>query len=586
MLREREALHERLAQLCGISRTAWNGRRATIVERVRRMRDHVNLARRKRLRAAAVNDRPRGEESAFDEVLRWARAAVTPIEVSQPMEPITVAEELDYHVLATDIPLAAIAAIEGQTNEFPGVRIIEQRARTYPKGLLAAHMIGYLASGGEGEGSNRTGRSGVEGQYEQALRGENGLMIEACDRSGRVITTRRSVEPGLGKDVLLTMDPQLQASAEELLADGLRRRFSSAAQASVSGGAVVVMHAQSGALLAAASAPSFDPAIFSRDQPKATAALLSDAAHPLLNRCVQMQIPPGSIFKLVSAIALLEAGLDPGETLCCRGYLHHPDAQRCAVFVRHGRGHGNVALRDALVESCNVFFFHHASRLDPNALLDSAASLGLGRATGIDLPGEASGSLGTAFKDTHPALRDAQATAIGQGRLLVTPLQIACLMGAIANGGYLVTPHVLNRVAAPDGGGQQAADGEAYDATAATGPRRIDALHQETMELLRAALADVVAAPDGTAHDVEHLTKVSLAGKTGTAEVGDTADHAWFAGYAPAERPSVVVVVALEHAGSGGSAAAPLASLLVERMRNLGYFSERRGRQIASMAAP
>ena len=184
---------------------------------------------------------------------------------------------------------------------------------------------------------------------------------------------------------------------------------------------------------------------------RAREALLADPAHPLFHRAIQMALPPGSVFKTVTAVALLEsAGLDPAATFYCQGYLKQPDRQRCAVYVRHGTGHGDVTLAEALAESCNVYFFHHAEKLPPQALVDWARRLGFGQPTGVDLPGEARGIVPTPDSirkleghGWHTA--DTQAMSVGQGSLTATPLQVVRMMAAVANGGLLVTPHVVRQ---------------------------------------------------------------------------------------------------------------------------------------------
>ena len=199
-------------------------------------------------------------------------------------------------------------------------------------------------------------------------------------------------EPVAGRDVTLTIDPRLQRTAEELLDSAVKRVALQSDRREPSGGAIVVIDVHNGEILAAASAPRFDPAAFAGDDSARREALLADPAHPLFHRAIQMALPPGSVFKTVTAVALLEsAGLDPAATFYCQGYLKQPDRQRCAVFVRHGTGHGDVTLAEALAESCNVYFFHHAEKLPPQALVDWARRLGFGQPTGIDLPGEARG---------------------------------------------------------------------------------------------------------------------------------------------------------------------------------------------------
>ena len=230
------------------------------------------------------------------------------------------------------------------------------------------------------------------------------------------------------------------------------------------------MDCRNGAILAMASAPGFDPNPFAGGENPDAAALLHDPAHPFFDRATRMAIPPGSVFKTVTAAALLEASAVRAEaTFDCRGYLHSPDQWRCAIYRRQGIGHGEVTLADALAESCNVYFFHHAGRLRPEVLVDWASRFGFGQPTGVDLPGEAAGCVGqsgacpstaeggcatgrmgqsaaiSSSPRPQPAwtAADTQLLAVGQGSLEATPLQVARMTAAVANGGNLVTPHVV-----------------------------------------------------------------------------------------------------------------------------------------------
>jgi penicillin-binding protein 2 len=250
---------------------------------------------------------------------------------------------------------------------------------------------------------------------------------------------------------------------------------------------------------------------------------------------------------------------------------------RCAIFKRLGIGHGAIDLSEALVQSCNVFFFHAAAELGPAPLVDWARRFGFGRPTNIDLPGEASGAVPNIMASATGAgwrLADTQALAIGQSSLTVTPLQVARFMAALANGGRLVTPHVAEGWGLGEAKSSETASTD--DELAIPPPQPIAGLTLSTLERLRGSLMRVVADKQGTAHDTVYTESVSIAGKTGTAETGaGRADHAWFAGYAPAESGRVAFAVVLEHAGDGASAAGPVARRLVEQMHELGYFHRR-----------
>jgi penicillin-binding protein 2 len=382
---------------------------------------------------------------------------------------------------------------------------------------------------------------------------------------------------------VLTIDPRLQRTAEELLDGALaRRRVETGCADPAGGGAVVVMDVQSGEIMAAATAPRFDPGLFAAGDSARRETLLHDPAHPLFDRVIQMALPPGSVFKTLTAIALLEAGgLDPDRTFNCRGYLQRPDRLRCAIFVRHGVGHGDVTLSDALAQSCNVYFFHHAGDLAPAALCDWAGRFGFGQPTGIDLPGESAATLPSPENirrlEGHAwRIGDSQGMAIGQGSLTATPLQVLRLMAAVANGGRLVVPRLLKdvktspRPLAGEGPGAKASSDDDPPCPTAP-PPTVAGLRPSTLATVREGLRRVVADPKGTAHGPVYLDSISIAGKTGTASVADDqVEHAWLAGYVPADEPRYALVVVLEHAGDAAPAAGPVVKRLVLRMQELG----------------
>ena len=269
-----------------------------------------------------------------------------------------------------------------------------------------------------------------------------------ADHSGHVVASYRPREPLPGRDVVLALDAALQRTAEELLQSARQRRAIAPAATQPAGGAIVVMDVHSGAIRAAASSPTFDPNLFAGGETEGLALLLADQGHPLFDRVCRMAIPPGSTFKVLTAAALLQsAAVGPHESFLCRGYLHRPDRQRCEIYVRQGVGHGEVTLADALAVSCNVYFFHFAGQMGPRPLVHWAERFGFGRLTGVDLPGEAAGTLpspenirqleGHAWRTV-----DTQSMAIGQGSLRATPLQVLRMIAAVANGGHLPTPHV------------------------------------------------------------------------------------------------------------------------------------------------
>ena len=609
VLRERSAMHEQLARLCGISLAEFQARAARIQARVAEIARSVNERRgvgSGGISAAASGVESRLKHNSLDiEASWWKRLVSQPIEAlwteEQPAsQPIVVAEELDAHVIAQGLPLEAVAEIESHPERYPGAEIVYEGRRAYPAGPLAAHVLGHLGPGAEassadqeldddyvGHPDDRVGRMGVELRYETLLRGRRGESIEVLQRDGELISQYQEREPAAGRDLVLTLDLALQRTAEALLDDACRRRQSLAGgNGPAAGGAVLVLDVHSGAILAAASAPRFDPNLFSAHLPAAAASeiegLLEDPAHPLFDRTLKMALPPGSVFKPLVAVALLENGLDPKLPVPCQGYLQNPDAQRCAIYTRHGIGHGQVTLSSALARSCNVYFYKLAGEMGPRPLLEWARRFGFGQTSGIDLPGEAAGRRpelagGASGRDAW-RLADTQALAIGQSTLTATPLQVARLMAAIANDGWLVTPHVVKGLGLSHRAGDEA-QSTVEDEISIAPPRLIEGMQPGTLAAVREGLEQVVADADGTAHSTVHLDDVAIAGKTGTAETGGgQADHAWFAGYAPVEAPRVAFVVVIEHAGDGGTAAGPVARRLVEQMRQLGYFKTRSGR--------
>ena len=618
----------RLAEVCGLSSSQWTTRAGQIQSRIQRIAEHVH-----RTPHAPREDARRAEPDEYNSyagmVNRIRRGIVEILKASMnesSPDPVPIAEEHEYHVMAEDLPLATVAQIEAHPELYPCTKIVQRRRRTYPGGRLAAHILGHLGpaeatelAGGGYDPDDRPGRMGLERQYESLLHGRRGSALETTDHSGRVLETRRQREPGVGRDLMLTLDPTLQAAAETLLDSALQRRSLGTSLPEPGGGAIVVMDVRDGSIRASASAPAFFPGVFAGGQGNRAAALLDDPAHPLFDRVLKMAIPPGSVFKIVTAAALLESargkgdrsnlceapsgpfrqigpvpfsGLDPDEAYTCQGYLDSPDRWRCEVFQRFGVGHGPVTLADALAVSCNVYFFHHARLLGPEPLGDWAGRCGFGQVTGVDLPGESPGTLPTPQSVRRVERRawrtaDTLALAIGQSSLEVTPLQVARLLAAVANGGQLVTPHVVSGLGLPASDDESpgptgkdrlasAAKPTADDAIRIPPPQPIAGLEAAALAAIRRGLEQAVSDPRGTAHAAMSLEPIAVAGKTGTAQAGPGhADHAWFAGYAPADEPRMALVVVLEHAGDADQTAGPVARRLVLEMDKLGYFTRK-----------
>ena len=336
-----------------------------------------------------------------------------------------------------------IARIESRKSEFPELSVDVEPKRSYPFGRVGAHVLGYLQEltpedikrneSGKGRRGNMGGRTGIERQYDRLLTGEDGQLIEVVDSLGKSQGDVTRKEPVRGQDVLLTLDYDLQKTAEDLLAD--------------KEGAIVMMDPRDGSVLALASSPNFDPNGFiSRFTPEEWKTLIQDQNHPLENRVVRGLYPPGSIFKIPMALAGLETGLiDENTTVHCSGSTVIYGYPRNCWFKP---GHGSMNLANAIKNSCNIYFYNLGRRMGIETIHSYASQLGLGVKTGIDIPGEKNGLVpDPEWKEktfhSNWFAGETISIAIGQGALLVTPIQIARMTSCVANRGLLVTPHLL-----------------------------------------------------------------------------------------------------------------------------------------------
>ncbi len=505
-------------------------------------------------------------------------------------ERIVVREELDYHTLASGIPREIALAISAHPERFPGIHIQVATLREYPQKTLAPHEIGIRHRIDEKtlkarqqrfpEGDpldykegDRIGKMGVERTYDRYLRGLRGLKKVVRNRQGEIIRTEIIREPKSGDDVVLTLNTGLQDQVQDLLDESLQElRVGTEEQPAeqtdpAAGGCIVVLDVRTGAIVATASAPRYDLNLLLHPTPEEWQAVLNDPRRPLFPRATQMMLPPGSTFKALTSIALMESGkVDPDEPFICRGYLDRPDRHRDYVYRHFGVGHNELTLTRALRESCNVYFFQAARTMGPETIHHWADQLGFGKPTGIDIPGERGGHL----PDPSPPKSekkspwypgDTLGMAIGQSRLTVTPLQIARLMAVVANDGEMVVPHLAHSVV-------PSAESATTTRQMISYPRRyVSGIHPGTLERVREGLIEVVAHPRGTGYKTVRLKEVTIAGKTGTAENGGGKnDHAWFAGFVPAQRPKYAFAVVIEHGGSGSRVAGPVAQKLVRAM--------------------
>jgi penicillin-binding protein 2 len=472
----------------------------------------------------------------------------------------TIAEARpNWFVPIGDISFETSLEYDNLLNQLVGVDRRSHEIRTYNDGETAAHVIGYMGSipaerkeeylAAGYQADDLVGLAGVEGWAERDLAGQRGGRLVTLSPSRQVLSEIAIVDSRAGSSVHLTIDTIFQATVEHLLGERL--------------GAVVVMDSHSGAIHALVSHPRFKPAVFITGfDVEAWTELYTNESRPLLNRASQGLYPPGSIFKIVTMSAGLEAlDLEPEQSFGCTGEwdgLGQEFVKKCWLET----GHGEINLLDGLTQSCDVVFYEVGLALhqkDPQLLPDWARAFGLGAPTNILGVEESVGVVpDNAWKQANfsqPLFDgDAVNSAIGQGFMLSTPLQVARLLAAIGNGGHLLRPRIVDRIVTVDGA-EQVFEPEVVG----TLP-----LFPESLALIRGSLEAVVSGARGTARQAFEGITYTVAGKTGTSESGQEEPHAWFAGYAPADNPRVAVAVILEHAGEGSKEAAPLFRRVVE----------------------
>lgn len=459
-------------------------------------------------------------------------------------------------VLRENAPFAVMAAVEELSERLPGVEVLVEPLRHYPHGNLAAHVLGYAGEINEAELETRAeagyrpgdliGRSGIERAYETQLRGQDGAEFVVVNAMGQRVSTLTEGPPRLptaGRDLVLTLDYRIQRALEDAMAD-------------VERGAAVALDPRDGGVLAMVSRPAFDPNEFSVGLSAERWREMSEGgANPLLNRTIQGAYPPASTFKIVSMLAALTSGLARPETRlspCYGSYMFGGRSFGC--WKREG--HGSLDFIGALQHSCDTYFYQIGPRLGLERLGAAAHAMGLGGRTGIDLPQERSGLIpdrawydrrrGGEFRESFMLN-----LIIGQGELLLTPLQLALMMAEVARSGAPLRAHLLEQVS----GGEPPRRPVPPHPGFAAEPGTWAAVHE--------ALERTVAEGTGTA---ARVPGVRVAGKTGTAQNPHGEDHALFVCYAPVEAPRIALAVVIENSGHGGSVAAPIAGRVLREM--------------------
>ncbi len=461
-----------------------------------------------------------------------------------PSVPVTIVK---------NISLKKAVALEEMKLSLDSVIVQPTTVRYYPYGKLASHVIGYIneidrwrltkLSDYGYKTKDLVGFGGVEEKYDYYLRQEDGGLSVEVDSQGRFIRVLGFKPPKSGKDLQLTLDLRIQRIVEDVMGD---RK-----------GSVIVMNPESGEIIAMASSPNFDPDVFIKKSSNSIKGIFNDPDAPLLNRSISGLFPPGSVFKIIVAAAALETGkINLNTRYLCTGGITVGNRQ-----FNCWSSHGEQNLFQAITHSCNVFFYKTGLLIGPQLIHDYAVKMGLAKATSIELPYEATGNVPDPLWEKIAKFRnwykgDTANLAIGQGELLVTPLQLIRVMAVFANKGRLVTPYIVKAIEGKDISLHQ---------------RRIADLHLKDSSInnIRKGLRGVVSDSTGTAHILSDLP-VDVAGKTGTAQTSKGLPHGWFLGFFPFEEPKFAILVFLEHGGSGYSAVVAtkkiLESMLQERL--------------------
>ena len=459
-------------------------------------------------------------------------------------------------LLAENLSLSEVARFGVEGLEYPEFEVEVQHQRLYRHREQTAHILGYLGepsldeietAKGALQPGDMIGKKGIEQTYDADLRGRDGERVVVVDSRGQLLQEYKSIPAVPGKSLTLSIDLDLQQEAARWL-DGPEKV-----------GAVVAMDPRNGEILALVSAPAFNPNLFARRLQQADwQALIDDPNHPLQNRAIQNTYSPGSTFKIVMATAgMTDHDFDPHTSVLCTGSkIFYNRPFRC---WKKG-GHGTVDAHAAIKLSCDIYFYTLGQKMGIDKIAKYARLFGLGSTTGIDIEGEKRGNVpdnAWSEKVRHQRWYPGEtiSVSIGQGPVLVTPLQMAELTSIVANGGLRVVPHLVKDAKLPP-------------------PERVD-LDPEALRIVRGGMIGVVNEPGGTAYGSARLPGIEIAGKSGTVQVIAQAqrteehnlpfkyrDHAWFTSFAPADNPELVVTVFAEHGGGGSKVAAPIAQAL------------------------
>lgn len=495
-------------------------------------------------------------------------------------------ERLKPRVVKYDISMDVASYLSENAERYPGVEVGTISVRSYPNGDVMAHVLGYTGEISEEQLQGDTaieyslgdivGKAGAEVAFESVLQGERGYQRLEVDNFGQPRRELDRREPVSGRDVVLTLDLEVQKVAEDSLAyamDQARKKDFRNARA----GAAVVLDVKTGEVIAMASAPGYDPELFiggirTEDWERLNS---KESEYPLNNRAVMSAYPPASTFKVVTGVAGLEEGVSSQwKQYFCAGKWTEMGEQ-WPKWCWKRSGHGRVTFLDGIKYSCDTVFYEigyefyrEYRRSGAENLQAYARSFGIGEKTGIELPGEVAGRVPDAawkreFNEYYPEYQlwlpgDTVNMAIGQGDVLTSPLQMAAIYASLGNDGLIMKPHILKEVLDADGIATRVIEPEVIHEVSVSA---------DSLQVMRRALRSVTE--DGTGAGAFRGFDVDVAGKTGTAEVKGKDDFAWFAAYAPADEPKYAVAIVIEQGGSGGSVAAPAARQILAALFDL-----------------
>ncbi len=467
-------------------------------------------------------------------------------------------------VLASNITRDQVEIVEENRLRLPGIEIEMKPVREYTSNQLAAHLLGYIGEVSEKElnlkgfeeynPGDYIGKNGIERALENELHGSDGGRQLEVDARGRVLRTVSESYPTVGNSVVLTIDATIQKQAERAFGD--------------QAGAAVAMDVTNGEILAFVSNPGFDPSLFSGKLPtEVWQGYLDDKRHPLENKALSGQYPPGSTFKMITALAGLQNNIvNESTSVNCSGSY---DLGTSTFKCWNKKGHGATNLRKSIRESCDVFYYQMGEKLGVDKIAAAAQAFKLGAPLGVELQNEKSGLIPTSeWKLKRFGKRwfhgETLPVSIGQGAVLLTPIQLASMIATIANEGTIYRPHLVKRIVDADGKMLKETKTEVIGTAF---------FSKESFRLVKQGLLDVVNAPGGTGA-MARLYDVKVAGKTGTSQVVKLSDskksttyqyrdHALFVAFAPFDKPEIAVAVVVEHGEHGGSAAAPIAGRIL-----------------------